>query len=226
MSDMPVAIFYHVYPVNNWKNLVQKQVGHMMNSSLWDTADYKYVGLNGEENFPIKVDRVEINSNTESEMPTLLALWDFAKTNPDFKILYIHTKGVTCNSYNVELWRLYLEYFTVTHWKKCVDLLDVYDCVGTEWMVIASLNNPVQVPPHYSGNFWWTTAKYFSSLDPAFLTNINNIENPWTLRHQCEFWIGSKNPKYFNFYTSNKNKYVNTVELEEYSAYIDNPNRR
>jgi hypothetical protein len=94
-------------------------------------------------------------------------------------------------------------------WEKCVELLEQYDCVGTDWTTRHPNDNSV-VDPHYSGNFWWANSSYISRLDPNYLNER---------RHNSEYWIGTGNPKYFNFFSSNRNKYLFPVLPEEYLKY-------
>jgi len=79
------------------------------------------------------------------------------------KFLYLHTKGVTRTHEKgraaecVTLWRNYMEYYLIALHKKCLAKLATHDVVG-------SLYKDVQIGPHFSGNFWWSTGKYFRRL--------------------------------------------------------------
>jgi glycosyltransferase involved in cell wall biosynthesis/predicted O-methyltransferase YrrM len=230
MADK-IAIFYHIYQENHWAELFERQIIALQQSGLYDAANHIHFGINGDKPLPfdlIKVKSIKRNIKTDTEADTLLDLYKFALQNPNYKILYMHTKGAGWSvekikkdthyevikdilHVNVNHWANYLGYFNINRWKDCVSLLNEYDCVGTEWEKEANLGNHAITIPHYSGNFWWANSEYISQLDPGFLYE----NNPWK-RHQPEFWIGTRNPHYFNYYTSGKNKYLKPVEASEY----------
>jgi hypothetical protein len=221
-----IAIFYHIYQTQNWRDLVREQIMTLKNVGLLNAASHFHIGVNGTK--PVDAPssaEIEYNDNWDSERDTLLSLQNFAVSCPEAKILYFHTKGVSVpepsiRAQNVLLWRKYLEYFNLHNWKECARLLGFYETVGTEWQKISSKDRPLPVPPHYSGNFWWAQAQYIRKLDTSYLFEAV-LGPPWTVRHQCEFWIGSKNPVFCSFYNSNKNKYNTPIEFKEYAYLID-----
>jgi hypothetical protein len=134
--------------------------------------------------------------------------------------MFFHSKGVTWTDKaklehekqfndvvslveNILKWRDYLEYFTIDRWKDCIELLKDYDTVGTEWIDGTSLIGHYFDAPHYAGTMWWANSDYIKKLDPNFVTNNMIIG-----RYATELWIGTKNPKYYNFYNSGKNLYM------------------
>ena len=109
------------------------------------------------------------------EIKTINAIHNFSKRNPNNNILYIHTKGIThVNEIvaNVESWARMMLYFLVTKHENCIKLLGEYDVAGCNYSLM-----PCR---HYSGNFWWATTNYISTL------NIIGLTEP---RHACEFWL-------------------------------------
>jgi len=60
----------------------------------------------------------------------------------------------------------------VSHWRECVEFLNEYDAVGCRWR-----RDPWR---HFSGNFWWATSEYLSSLAPISYDHRDNAES----------WIG------------------------------------
>lgn len=213
-----MAIFIHVYQFANWQQIFEEQIVKLQQSGLYDNADYIHIGINGSAPLPYefyKFNRVKYNTNIDLEADTLSDLQSFCISNPDYKVLYLHSKGVTHfghSSYtNIESWRRYLEHFVVSKWRDCIEKLDEYDTVGTEWEIIANIANTEIFSPHYAGNFWWANAGYVSKLNRDFLYERNN----WP-RWQGEFWIGTENPKYFNFKTTGKNKYYQLIDQSEY----------
>lgn len=223
-----IAIFYHVYQLNNWLEISNDQMATIQNSGLFNAADYVHIGVNGSQpiNLNLKKNhKIKYNSPEyfDGETETMLDLYDFCLTNKEYKVLFLHTKGVTLHNTefeaNVVFWRKYMERFNIDNWKRCCELLNDYDCVGTEWETDMVLGGQSFVSPCYSGTFWWANAEYISKLDRNFLF-LNSRDIPGSRRFQCEFWIGTGNPNYYNFYTSNKNKYYSAVLPEEYEQFI------
>lgn len=217
-----LAVFYHVFQHGNWREIYTSQLEKLQNSGLYDAADHIHIGVNGHNLLPKylpKITSIQYNKHRHLESDTLLELFKFCHLYPDYKVLYLHTKGVTWHDdlevkVNVDAWREYLEYFNIEHWRKSVNLLQSYDCVGTEWHPEASLNGTELSYPHYAGNFWWANASYIQKLDPDFLYQP-------TGRWLGEFWIGTKNPNYFNYYFNLKNKYYHIIKKEEYQHLIN-----
>ena len=96
---MKLAIFYHIGQMGMSAFIYQQQVHRLYASGLIEEADYIHFGVNGDNemfNVPNKV-KVKYNAkqywNTEKE--TLLDLRNFCNQNPDYKVLYFHTKGAT-----------------------------------------------------------------------------------------------------------------------------------
>ena len=215
-----IAIFYHLHQgVGDWKKLFEEQIFALQHSGLYDKADYIHIGINGYEPLPYKmnkINRVKVNERFDLEADTLYDMWKFCKANPDYNILYFHAKGVSRSDpepikTNVTLWRKYLEHFNFFRWQDCMTLLKYHDTVGTEWENEARIAESTERAPCYAGNFWWAKASYINKLDPDFLY----VNNDWP-RWQAEFWIGTKNPNHFNFYNTNRNKYLLPIEPQEY----------
>lgn len=223
-----IAIFYHIFQFGNWREVLAEQIERLRHSELLDAASYLHIGVNGG-NEPLLIDlnkehviRYNPLENLDGEMDTLTDLYNFCVNNLDYKVLYFHTKGVSLSLAdfysNAVAWRKYLERFNIDNWKKCCELLNTHDCVGTEWETDMFLGGNHFIAPCYAGTFWWATAQYISKLDPSYL-----FMNPWgekSRRWQCEFWIGTGNPNYYNFYSSGKNKYYNSIIPEEYEQFM------
>ena len=215
-KDDKIAVFYHFYQQNSWKDLYNEQINSLINSGIYDKCDFIHIGINGDQELPFILDKMRINYNENKilEADTLKSLYDFCNENPDYKILYFHSKGITYTEDNylsttTNSWRKYLEYYVINKWEECVEDLNEYDCVGTEWINESRLWNSNlndysnEINPHYSGNFWWANAEYLKNLD---LNYIYNDEKDWA-RWKSEFWIGTKNPKYKSYHNSNKPLY-------------------
>lgn len=242
-SQDKIAIFYHLYQVNDWKKLYQEQINSLIVSGLYEKCDFIQIGVNGDQELPFVLDKIIVsyNENKILEANTLNYLWDFCNENPDHKVMYFHSKGLThfhsedC-SVTTNAWRIYLEYFVIHHWEKCVEDLNQYDCVGSEWindslLWDSDLQQYVQdINPHYAGNFWWANASYIQKLD---INVIYNDKKGWG-RWQSEFWVGTKSPNYKSYHNSNEflynfnyspNFYMNSIESEK-NQLMDEPSMK
>jgi len=211
-----IAVFYHLGQFGQWQRLFQEQMNSLVISGLYSAADFIYIGVNGEDPLPFNLPKfkVKYNNNKILEADTIKALYDFCNENKVHRVFYFHSKGSTQEDksfrLNVEGWRLYLEYFNIHQWRDCVDLLQGYDTVGTEYSFETGLVNQEtgstdwETNPHYAGNYWWANSSYINKLDPNYLYRT---DKGWD-RYRSEFWIGTGDPKYYNFYhTSIFSKY-------------------
>lgn len=187
-----------------------QQTHRLCSSGLYSAANFVHIGINGSNlDLPINLSKFKklINNQHTDEFETLLSLYNFAKQNPKYKILYMHTKGITNhqNSLSVLSWRLYLEYFNIDKWQECLMHLDNYDCVGVEGLFnVLDTRNPKKQNKyyngHYAGNFWWANSEYVARLDSSYL-QLEHRGKPG-IRELGELWIGTQQPKYYNFMTS------------------------
>ena len=166
-------IFYHIYCDKTTLDIVRDQVTKIIWSGLYGEVKQIYCFLAGAkdkiaqieayiqtlpEKFKIQKKGVDDKSY---ERLTLNSIKDLV-TDTD-KFLYLHTKGVTrthdkgAAAECVTLWRNYMEYYLIALYKKCLAKLVDHDVVG-------SLYKDVQIGPHFSGNFWWSTGAYFKRL--------------------------------------------------------------
>lgn len=219
MKREKIAIFYHVLQYGTWKEVYEEQIVRLQQSGLYDSCDYINVCVNGQIQMPFNLDKVNLSRNVEmrSEIDTLTKLYEFTNKNPEYKILYMNNLGVTWHDTkyyeNKVQWRRYLEYFNIERWKKCVELLNENDCVGTEWYSYSVLAGNKVEKSVYSGNFWWANASYVNRLDLNFLK-----EAEWG-RFNCELWLGTGNPKSYSFYQSSTmpgSLYITKIMREQY----------
>ncbi len=129
----------------------------------------------------------------EFELPTLRLMHEFSLNSPNTKILYVHTKGISYpkgdSRYEPGLdWINYMLYFLCEKSETCLKLLDTHDVVGCNFSELPK--------PHFSGNFWWTTAKYLKGLDTGLLTDKMSAEW-WLLSNptvnKISLWQSGKN---------------------------------
>jgi hypothetical protein len=150
-----------------------------------------------------------LNNTNEFENPTIKLLYSFCKMNPDFKVLYLHTKGVSYASNHeflpgVKSWNRYMRYCLLDHFTNCLNLLRMYDTVGCNYRPITEGN-----PPHYSGNYWWANASYVQNLPIAYLKD----------KYDPEFWLLQNNPLHFNILTMEE-MYQQEHPVEDYRLAV------
>lgn len=200
---MKLAIFYHISQIGLGAFLYQSQVHRLYASGLISKTSHIHFGVNGNQelfNVPEKA-VVNRNTNWKEETETLVSLKNFCENNQDYKVLYIHMKGITKESMNGESWRLMMEYFVIDKWKECVSHLDNFDTVGCNLKILGptTWSDGTQTwekagTKHYVGNFWWANASYITKLDDNFLHSNFRLDR--------EFWIGTGNGNMKSLYQS------------------------
>lgn len=207
MSSTNIAIFYHVFQINNWQEIFNEQMSLIQDSGLIDKIDLLHIGVNGNMIYNAENKKIicSINPNPHrEEYDTLKSLKDFAESNSDYKILYIHTKGVSIGSPQTSDWRQYMNYFNIEKWKDALTLLDEYDTIGCNYKEDSSYGRH----PHFSGNFWWARSEYIRTLDHTYLES--------DFRFNKEFWIGTGSGKMYEINNSNVNHYTERYERYKY----------
>jgi hypothetical protein len=125
---------------------------------------------------------------------TLLKIKNYI--NPDDKVLYIHTKGITryhTHLYsNINDWVNLMDYFLIYNYSICLNVLETFETVGINYHPHVTNNSP-----HYSGNYWWCTAKYFLSLNDYIPDDY----------YAPEFYLFSQRPRYLCLFYSNVDQY-------------------
>lgn len=175
-SKESIYVFYHIYCNKNTVDVVKDQCFRIVFSGLYKRVDAVYCFLVGEPDYIAKVKDMfkaigskfvvgaEGPGDTSYERFTLLKIPAYLK--PNDKFLYIHSKGVSDINYysgkppereNIYWWRTWMEYFLVGEFNNCLEALKTHDIVGVNY-------SSLQIGPHFSGNFWWSTAKYYTSL--------------------------------------------------------------
>lgn len=245
LRDPKIYIFIHIYCADD-VSIFHDQIHKIIFSGLYAKVDFIFCFLVGSQS-NINTYQTIISSSgtkfivadtgvndTTYEVFTLSRIHAYIQDND--KILYIHTKGNTdyerrgnkggctdLDDYNNQYlpkyyWRTYMEYFLIANHDNCIKSLDEYDTIGvnffesTEWWW--------KCAPHYSGNFWWCTGKYYLSLPREI-----DKENYWA----SESYILSNQPKWLNLYDSGfRDRGVTHYHTNyTFGEYIDNyPIRR
>jgi len=218
MSDK-VACFIHSTNLDIWKDeILLFLLDYLISSELINRLEFIYVNNIGQ---PLNIEKIKsvhpkiivenYSTNAELfEMPTLRSMHCFAKIHPEYKLLYLHTKGISRKKEDftknpIQSWTNYMLYSTVDHCDDCLQLLNVYDVVGCN--EISEFSD--YSPRHYSGNFWWSTASYFSTLSVEHMVD----------KHDAEFLLMKNNPCSFNVY-SLYNMYESEYKVKNYDTMI------
>jgi GR25 family glycosyltransferase involved in LPS biosynthesis len=140
----------------------------------------------------------------EFELPTLRFMHEFSLNSPNTKILYVHTKGISYpkgdSRYEPGLdWINYMLHFLCEKSEQSLRLLDSHDVAGCNFSELPK--------PHFSGNFWWATAKYLKTLATNLLTD----------KMSAEWWLHSSNPVKATLWNSGKNHFQERYPKEYYN---------
>ena len=188
----------HIYCVHDYKKIVEEQVKKIENSGLLDAVEKIWYVVVGDNGFRINGDKYQLlaqSSNmklTENFTINMLRTEVLLNMTDDYKVFYIHTKGVTRQKKSIYLWRIYMEYFNITMWLHCVDALFHADAVGVNRRIYQKTR------VHFSGNFWWARASYLKTLPQLSVEGYGREVNRW----DGEFWIGDGNPNVVTLWQS------------------------
>jgi hypothetical protein len=223
MTNSP-RIFYHAFLWGEWKLLVQNQMLRLHTSGILDKMSMMTIGVSafGDADYDWFRDLWKEFSNVNlvrtphelmprEERSTLMLLKDWCDSSrEDTPVLYFHTKGLSRTGYNVELWRLYMEYYNIDKWRHAISALsNGWDTYGVNLRDdTEKLFGGKYI--HYSGNFWWARSFYVKGLGKDMLTGSN--------RWDGEFWIGSngKKERMFNASETDLNHYKNEFKVSMY----------
>lgn len=203
-----IAIFYHaqlnggVRPINQSYafSVMQQQMDALIDSGLLDAADTFVVGSNGTASETTaaryfagkKAEFIQHPPESCCEFETLRALQKWLNGHEDWKVLYLHTKGVSRPPGEMiwTHWRNCMMACVVWNWENCIqDLQSGFDTVGGHWITRERYGNIVGTP-YWGGTFWWANSRFLSDL-PTFPINPKFED-----RYYCESWIGmGKTPK-------------------------------
>ena len=189
MEGEIIYIYFHIGAIGRYQEVISSMYNTFLSSSglLDRITECKCFIVGPEKNRKWVVSylsshpKFKITGETEDhalyEKYTLDHLHQHAQesgVNRPFKVLYLHTKGVTKQSRVSDVWRHLMMKMLVTHYESCLRELDHQDTVGCLFVTIPS--------PHYSGNFWWTKSSY--------LIRLPRIRTPMIYYIDPELWIG------------------------------------
>ncbi len=179
---MDLGHYYHLYSQGIWQEAWKEHITALIDSSLYEHLDFIKIGMVGDKQsreYAIDIvkqhNKVEIAAESDSGFEQVthdVIEQDIKSPGKSFKVLYCHSKGAANHRHDQDNWRREMTNGTVYHWKECVDLLDQYDAIGCRYRA-----SPFR---HLSGNFWWATSSYLSTL----------AQISYTYRDDAEAWIG------------------------------------
>jgi hypothetical protein len=189
-----VALFIHVFAREPfWRRILAQVEARIVDSGLKERAQLIALGVVGTTTFenPMTYATVLFTEaqSTRYEFPTLRALWQFAHSLAEARLLYVHLKGVSRGQVK-STWRDKMLDACVMRHREALDALDTHDVAGMKWKT----NHGA---PHFSGNFWWATAAYIRTLeDPTHYRHSGHpLSNQEGGRYNAEFWVGSGSPR-------------------------------
>jgi hypothetical protein len=149
---------YFICCIGDYLNIVNEQINLLIKSDLYKLSDNIICFIcnldKSRDNECINLlktyDKITIISTHENAFEKF-AINNFKKyidSTIPYYLYYIHSKSVSRNEKCYKDWRDLCDYFTINKWRLCVELLNYYDCVGTNLK-----NFPKK---HYSGNYWWS----------------------------------------------------------------------
>ena len=209
-----VYVMYHIFCNQHTKQIVKEQIAAIQLSGLYKRVDKIYCFLVGAKSHIDSVEsllkdagnKYEIKAtgpeDTSYERFTLLKIHDLI--HPDDKFLYLHSKGVTRPEEDIIYWWvLYMSQLLMCNVEQHLKDLDQFDILGPGYVENVPGKNEKMVGPHFSGNFWWSTGKYYKTLPKTIGTHYNDPEL-YIFSGSPKFKIldDGRHPRQHNFYYS------------------------
>lgn len=213
----PIAVFYHCVfvlgdPMRDLPSaipIVCEQMSLFESSGLAAAATEIICGINGgPESQPIadallpssrRTKKLYHGCQCRNELRTIRALEKWVKDNPDWNVLYFHSKGATHapgSEYGENMsrpWREGMMTDLVANWRQCVADLETHDIVCSHWMWNCA-DGTQHIP---AGNFLWITSNFAAKLPSMYLRaalkerGIDALES----RYEAEvFWGNGPRP--------------------------------
>jgi len=213
---------YHIGFIGKWEEIYNDHFEKIKKSGLMDITEKIFLGTSGKKtliNLPPKTEWATHNDRLDQgENKTLLKIHEICQNIEPCKIWYMHTKGASWDisskrtrfneknikliSHNVDLWRSYLDYFSISKHKDCIESLEKFDICGVSW------NESLRF---FNGNFWWATSKHIKKINKTDVLKTG-------LRGRGELFIGSIPCKVKDFFPINKDFYKYPINPAEYKS--------
>ena len=207
-------LFYHFYipdSPSNWELLLYEQLDCIESSELHHECKLEICVSSNESNFNklkncinfypvlnLKISWFDTSNekNTDHhEGNTLSKLYDECSFYEN--VGYIHSKSVTSITKYTNKWRKALEHAVIEKYQDNLKALNNnHDVSGILW-------SETDIARYFCGNFWWAKSSYIQTL-PKPTENWNGYNGDfWESRCRYEAWIGIKNPRVNEIYSSN-----------------------
>ena len=181
--DTPIFVYYHLCCIANWRNIFSRMMFKLKNSGLYAVIKEIRITVLGTDYNPCdplfsdpKITIQFYSPDTSLyERPALNRLIEDSNNEPEFYVLYMHSKGVKhCGDKilepNVYDWCEYMFHFNVYKYLTCIaELNNGANAVGCNLQERGA-------PLHYSGNFWWSKSSHIRHLPKIVDTYYNTPE--------------------------------------------------
>jgi hypothetical protein len=197
-----IAVYYHTrlsggdphIDPDHAMGIMAEQMAELRRSGLEEAASRIVVGVNGGDcDFaaaammaPGKAELVQHPDHFRGELPTMFLMQKWAKENPDWYVMYHHTKGaIHKNEPLYDVWRHRMQDAVVTNWRRAIKDMDAgIESVGAHWLTPEGWPALVTAP-FWGGNFWWAKASFLNTLPQLRQTAMSRAEF-----YDAESWIG------------------------------------
>jgi beta-1,4-mannosyl-glycoprotein beta-1,4-N-acetylglucosaminyltransferase len=183
ICNTPIYVYYHLCCIANWRNIFSRMMFKLKNSGLYALIKEIRMTVLGTDYNPCdplfsdpKITIQFYSPDTSLfERSALNRLIEDSNNEPEFYVLYIHSKGVKHWGYkniesNVYDWCEYMFHFNVYKYLTCIaELNNGANAVGCNLQERGS-------PLHYSGNFWWSKSSHIKYLTKIVDTYYNTSE--------------------------------------------------
>ena len=203
----PLVIYFHICCINDWRSICRKLFRRIQESGLYDRVSEIRIVLLGrylmDDAVFLTDPKVRIWFTSEDILLFENAILNRMRqdaASEDFRVLYIHSKGVKIHPphevAHIADWVSFMCHFLMDRHVECLQLLDTCDTVGVN----------LQLEPwHYSGNFWWSKSSHIRTLPPV----PDHYHGP-------EFWVTSGKGIYGRLMQSGRHHYNDNYPESEY----------
>ena len=199
---MKTYVYVGVAVMGGVNKVLDGLMARIRRSGLYDFCDGVYLVVSGDVSalsVDLSGDKIAVlnpeKDVSKCEFPALRSIFEHSLED-EFRVLYMHTKGVSRTSQNIEDWTALLAYFNADRWQDRLAELDSSDCTGIN---LFGNREHVYVPPnhwgygytpvHYGGNFWWSHSRHIRRLvDPVGWAPDSDLKRG---RMMAEMWICS-----------------------------------
>ena len=225
-----LKIFYFVADMSeDFLDVVREQIDCIEESGLYDEIGQGYVCLASENRkhvqklkamLPKKFKLCYFSRINQYELPAMHMIKQY--TNPEDKILYLHTKGVSKSGkwrISADKWREYLNWGCIEKYESHIAALSLFDVSGVQ---LTRLNDNFAQKCGsglvYAGNYFWANGYYIQKLKaPEIGTN----------RWIAEGWLFGANPKAYDAHNLTGGEMItmnNTFNLPSFNRKVYDKN--